>query len=108
MQKHIPIYHCSVTFTPASSSAIQTIRLQTPFTRWFSSDGAFVAKPFHQWLASEIPIVGTADPGNVIEDIGRGNETAKGGVDLLNMASGTDARNVLEALKAKGSQERRR
>ncbi|KAK4994389.1 hypothetical protein LTR28_000893, partial [Elasticomyces elasticus] len=30
--------------------------------------------PFQQWLASAVPIVGDADPNNVVEEIGRGSD----------------------------------
>ncbi|KAF2729090.1 hypothetical protein EJ04DRAFT_81252 [Polyplosphaeria fusca] len=98
-KKHIPIYEVDVTFTPApaSSNPPQTIHIRTPFTRWFTSDGYFVAKPFQQWLASEVPIVGAADPSNVVEEIGRGSETDK----VLN-ATGANAMNILEQLKTAG------
>lgn len=41
-----------------------TLKLSSPFTRWFDVDGFFVAKPFQQWLASEIPLIGQVDPKN--------------------------------------------
>ncbi|ORY03999.1 microsomal signal peptidase 25 kDa subunit-domain-containing protein [Clohesyomyces aquaticus] len=95
--KHIPIYKCDVTFTPApySSNPQQKLKIRAPFTRWFTADGYFVAKPFQQWLASEVPVVGAADPNNVIEEIGRGSETER----VLNV-TGNNAIDVLEQLKA--------
>lgn len=42
-----------------------TSEISCPFTRWFDSDGYFVAKPFQQWLAGEIAIIGEADPKSV-------------------------------------------
>ncbi|KAF2187088.1 hypothetical protein K469DRAFT_571407 [Zopfia rhizophila CBS 207.26] len=95
-KKHIPIYECDVTFTPspASSNPSQTIHIRAPFTRWFTSDGYFIAKPFQQWLASEVPVVGAADPNNVVEEIGRGSETER----VLNV-SGNNAIDILEQLK---------
>ncbi|KAF2270438.1 hypothetical protein CC78DRAFT_528215 [Lojkania enalia] len=96
-KKHIPIYEVDVTFQPApyKSNASQTIHIRAPFTQWFTSDGFFVAKPFQQWLASEVSIIGAADPNNVVEEIGRGSETEK----VFNV-SGTNAIDVLEQLKA--------
>ena len=83
-------------FTPPSSVE-QTLHIRAPFTSWFTSDGYFVAKPFQQWLASEVPIVGAADPGNVVEEIGRGSEAEK----VLN-ATGTNVADVLGQLKKAG------
>lgn len=89
-----------MTFTPAptSSNPSQKIHIRAPFTRWFTSDGYFIAKPFQQWLASEVPVVGAADPNNVVEEIGRGSETER----VLN-ASGSNAVDILEQLKAGGA-----
>ena len=42
----------------------KTLELSSPFTRWFDVNGFFVAKPFQQWLASEIPLIGQVDPKN--------------------------------------------
>ncbi|PVH99492.1 hypothetical protein DM02DRAFT_615005 [Periconia macrospinosa] len=99
-KKHIPVYEADVFFTPAptSSNPEQKIHIRAPMTRWFTSDGYFVAKPFQQWLASEIPVVGAADPSNVVEEIGRGSETER----VLNV-TGNNAIDVLEQLKASGA-----
>lgn len=67
-------------------------------TRWFTSDGYFVAKPFQQWLASEVPVIGAADPNNVVEEIGRGSEMER----TLNVTA-DNAIDVLEQLKASGA-----
>ena len=42
----------------------QRLELSSPFTRWFDLNGYFVARPFQQWLASEIPLIGQVDPKN--------------------------------------------
>ena len=63
MKKHTPIYNLTVRYqNPRESDAFhwETICISSPFTRWFSADGQFVAKPFQEWLASEIPVVGSA------------------------------------------------
>ncbi|KAK4984520.1 hypothetical protein LTR50_006544 [Elasticomyces elasticus] len=69
------------TTSPSKNSApptYQDLKLEIPYTRFFTADGHFVAKPFQQWLASAVPIVGDADPNNVVEEIGRGsNEGAE-------------------------------
>jgi hypothetical protein len=98
-KKHIPVYECAVTFSASSTSTPQTIHIRAPFTRWFTSDGYFIAKPFQQWLASEVPVVGLADPNNVVEDIGRGNSTQELPESIIN--ANTNAYEVLEALKAR-------
>ena len=61
VKKHIPIYNIKVTYGKSGQEE-QTMELSSPFTRWFDADGFFVAKPFQKWLASEIPLIGQADP----------------------------------------------
>ncbi|KAH7372337.1 microsomal signal peptidase 25 kDa subunit-domain-containing protein [Pyrenochaeta sp. MPI-SDFR-AT-0127] len=103
-KKHIPIYECDVIFTPApyGSNPQQTIHIRAPMTRWFTSDGFFIAKPFQQWLASEVPVIGAADPNNVVEEIGRGSASEGGIQTSLNLNS-SNAVEILEQLKASGA-----
>ena len=61
--KHNPIYNITVVYSNTDGE-VKRLELSSPFTRWFDVNGFFVAKPFQQWLASEIPIVGQADPTN--------------------------------------------
>ncbi|KAL8972370.1 MAG: hypothetical protein Q9183_000596 [Haloplaca sp. 2 TL-2023] len=61
VKKHTPIYNLKVCCEKAGQQP-QTVNISAPFTRWFDSDGYFVATPFQQWLASEVPMVGKADP----------------------------------------------
>lgn len=58
-----------------------------------------VARPFQQWLASEIPPIGAADPGNVVEEIGRGSRADEGP-----RGGGVGLERVLGQLGAGGSQ----
>ncbi|TKA75353.1 hypothetical protein B0A49_04527 [Cryomyces minteri] len=111
-EKHIPIYHLTARYTsPSAPSLWQEVQLQAPFTRWFTADGFFVAKPFQQWLASEIPPIGQADPGNVVEEIGRGDGSAR----AMNVQPGR-VEQVLDGLKdasgrmagAQGARSRRK
>ena len=61
--KHTPIYNLTVTYQDPSGKE-EKKEISSRFTRWFDHDGFFVAKPFQQWLASEILAVGQADPAN--------------------------------------------
>ncbi|KAL8691522.1 MAG: hypothetical protein Q9218_003265 [Villophora microphyllina] len=61
VSKHKPIYNLQVRYEKQGTEP-QTLKISAPFTKWFDSDGCFVATPFQQWLASEIPIIGEADP----------------------------------------------
>jgi hypothetical protein len=78
-------------------------------TRWFTADGYFIAKPFQQWLASEVPVIGAADPNNVVEEIGRGSSAGGlgqgmglGGQQHFEV-NATNAQEILEQLKASGA-----
>ncbi|KAL8860119.1 MAG: hypothetical protein Q9178_003383 [Gyalolechia marmorata] len=62
--KHKPIYNLHVRYGPPGKEP-QILKISAPFTRWFDSEGYFVATPFQQWLATEIPTVGEADPQKV-------------------------------------------
>ncbi|KAF2146797.1 uncharacterized protein K452DRAFT_294333 [Aplosporella prunicola CBS 121167] len=97
-EKHIPIYKLRVRFT--SSGVWQQIDIQAPFTRWFSADGYLVARPMQQFLASEIPPVGAADPDAVVEEIGRGS--AAGMPKELNVKADR-VQDVLHQLKAQAT-----
>ncbi|GME22274.1 Microsomal signal peptidase [Neofusicoccum parvum] len=107
VEKGLPIYHLTVRFTSsgkkANSTLWQEIHLSAPFTRWFTSDGFFATKPFQQFIASEIPIVGSTDPDNVVEDIGRGS----GSTNEIRV-DGTNVQDVLNQLRAGGNTTRKR
>ncbi|KAI9841685.1 MAG: hypothetical protein M1838_003456 [Thelocarpon superellum] len=62
--KHSPLYHLHARYRSGSSQKWETRELEAPFTRWFDEDGHFVALPFQRWLASEVPVIGRADPNN--------------------------------------------
>jgi hypothetical protein len=69
------------------------VEIKTSFTRWFTSDGYFVAKPFQQWLATELPLLGEADPSNVVEEIGRGSASK----DAVRSVQPTNVEEVISA-----------
>ncbi|KAI9657599.1 MAG: hypothetical protein M1821_002775 [Bathelium mastoideum] len=98
-EKHNPTYFLTIRTKKSSSNSWKESHIQAPFTRWFSSDGFFVPKPFQQWLASEIDLVGAADPTNIVEDIGRGSGTSQ------DAAVGTT---TSSAQKASGTRSRRK
>ncbi|KAL8639564.1 MAG: hypothetical protein Q9228_003416 [Teloschistes exilis] len=64
VNKHQPTYKLRVRYEKQGKKP-QQLNISAPFTRWFDSDGCFVATPFQQWLASEIPVIGEADPKKV-------------------------------------------
>ncbi|KAL8695655.1 MAG: hypothetical protein Q9224_003258 [Gallowayella concinna] len=67
--KHKPIYNLQVRYNEPGKKP-QVLKLSAPFTRWFDSDGYFVATPFQHWLATQIPVVGKADPQKVDKSAG--------------------------------------
>jgi hypothetical protein len=72
-------------------------------TRWFTADGYFIAKPFQQWLASEVPVIGAADPNNIVEEIGRGSSAQSTGSTQNFTVNSDNAAEILEQLKASGA-----
>jgi hypothetical protein len=61
-EKHVPVYNLRIQSQLPGNDYAHTFEVKAPFTKWFTGEGYFVAKPFQAWLAGEIPVVGTADP----------------------------------------------
>lgn len=74
--KHTPVYNLTVRHANVSENrkSWKSFEISAPFTRWFDVDGYFIARPFQQWLASEVPIIGQADPRDIV---GVSQETAE-------------------------------
>ncbi|MCJ1479703.1 hypothetical protein MMC13_008389 [Lambiella insularis] len=75
MTKHTPVYKLTVRWTdpePSASLHWDFREISAPFTTWFSIDGHFIAKPFQQWLAAEVPVVRKADGARLGKSIERG------------------------------------
>ncbi|KAL8644666.1 MAG: hypothetical protein Q9226_007649, partial [Calogaya cf. arnoldii] len=95
--KHKPIYNLQVRYGKSGKEE-QTLKISAPFTRWFDSDGYFVATPFQQWLATEIPAIGEADPKKVIRGSGTdeektaGTQQIKGNADMIKTSGNGGAR----------------
>jgi len=74
-KKHDPLYRLTARYTTSSSNGtMKEIVIEAPVMRWFTADGYFVAKPFQQWLASSIPLVGELDPNNAMSGAQSGQE----------------------------------
>lgn len=69
MKKNTPVYNLTIRTSPSSFSPWQTVKISAPFVLWFDEEGYFVAQPFQQWLASEVPIIGQADPKRVTRSL---------------------------------------
>lgn len=68
-EKHVPIYNITVTtFFKAHPNVPNTITLKKPFTHWFDRQGHFIALPFQQMFASNVKVVGQADPKKVVAE----------------------------------------
>lgn len=65
-----PIYQVKAKFTTPQKQW-KKVEIEASLNRWFSSDGFFVARPFQQFLAGGIPVIGEADPKNAVEEIVR-------------------------------------
>lgn len=66
--KNDPTYYIDVTTSSPSSPSTSTRQIRTPFATWFTADGYFVAKPFQQWIASSVEVVGDVDLKNALRD----------------------------------------
>ena len=67
---------------------MKEIKCEAPFMRWFTADGLFVAKPFQQFLAASIPIIGEADANSAAQSAGKDDVLADA-VQADGMSTGT-------------------
>ncbi|KAK1688384.1 microsomal signal peptidase 25 kDa subunit [Colletotrichum godetiae] len=63
-KKNVPTYNMKITLTSKNDEK-KVINLSKPFNQWFDSQGRFVAVPFQEILATNIPVVGKLDPKRV-------------------------------------------
>lgn len=69
VKKNTPLYNLTIRTSTSSFSPWQTTKISAPFVRWFDEEGYFVAQPFQQWLASEVPIIGQANSNRVTRSL---------------------------------------
>ncbi|KAI9884152.1 MAG: ER membrane complex subunit 3 [Watsoniomyces obsoletus] len=87
VEKYNPTYFLSIRYSkPGRVENWQSMELNAPFAKWFDAEGHFVAVHFQQWLATEIPVVGAADPKRVIPQASSDEKTRKGGPSVLKTA----------------------
>ncbi|KAK0386192.1 hypothetical protein NLU13_6029 [Sarocladium strictum] len=71
-KKHSHMYNLEIAITDVIDDASKeapkpTItKVERSFTNWFDESGLFVAKPFQEFLASSVPLIGKHDPKRVI------------------------------------------
>jgi signal peptidase complex subunit 2 len=71
-KKNVPIYNLTITVTEAGKGAGREIKLSRPFREWFDKEGAFVPVPFQQMFASNVDVIGKADPKQVVAEKKKG------------------------------------
>lgn len=64
--KHVPRYKLVVKTTDKNGK-VKEQKIERSFTEWFDAAGHFVAKPFQQMFASNVEVIGVADPTNVVK-----------------------------------------
>jgi signal peptidase complex subunit 2 len=65
-KKSEPIYRLKVALAKDKTNEVtNAFELSRSFTEWFDESGYFVPKPFQEFLASSISVVGKADPKRV-------------------------------------------
>ncbi|KAI1004761.1 hypothetical protein K3495_g3455 [Podosphaera aphanis] len=87
VEKHVPIYNLKITtYKKNQPSRKQMLTLKKPFNHWFNRDGYFVALPLQQILASNIPMIGRADPSRVIDAKKKvsGDKMSQDSTDIMN------------------------
>ncbi len=87
VEKYNPTYFLSIRYSkPGRVENWQLMEMNAPFARWFDAEGHFVAVHFQQWLATEIPVVGGADPKRVIPQASSDEKARKGDPSVLQTA----------------------
>lgn len=64
--KHVPIYKLVVKTTGTDGKVVEK-KIERSFTQWFDKAGHFVALPFQQMFASNVEVIGKADPKRVVK-----------------------------------------
>lgn len=109
VEKHNPTYFLSARYCkPNDANQWHTIDAQAPFSKWFDAQGHFVAQQFQQWLATQIPVIGGADPSNVIPQASSDEKVRQGDPSVLQTAleqSRPGQDETRNRTKAKGQQK---
>ena len=61
--KYSPYYRLKLRYSDTSTASgreWQKREIEASFTKWFTTEGQFIAKPFQEWLTSEVPLVAKA------------------------------------------------
>jgi hypothetical protein len=64
--KHVPVYKLLVK-TTGKDGKIKETKIEKSFTEWFDAAGHFVTLPFQQMFASNVEVIGKADPKRVVK-----------------------------------------
>lgn len=64
VKKHVPVYKLKVSYEAPSGKNWEDKEIEGRFAQWFSEDGFLQHKLLRRWLASNIDVVGMADPGS--------------------------------------------
>jgi signal peptidase complex subunit 2 len=65
-KKHAPKYRLLVK-TTSKDGKVKEQKIERSFTEWFDAAGHFVTTPFQQMFASNVEVIGKADPKNVVK-----------------------------------------
>ncbi|KAK1541865.1 microsomal signal peptidase 25 kDa subunit [Colletotrichum paranaense] len=100
-KKNVPTYNMKITLT-SKNGENKVINLSQPFNQWFDSQGRFVAVPFQEILATNIPAVGKLDPKRI-------TSTSQGySTDVLDALYAESTATGSGAEAAKGGSKRRK
>ncbi|KAH8591988.1 microsomal signal peptidase 25 kDa subunit-domain-containing protein [Bisporella sp. PMI_857] len=66
-KKHVPKYNLKVTTWANKDAPGVTRKVEGEFRQWFDAKGYFVAQPFQELLASNVALIGKADPARAVK-----------------------------------------
>lgn len=87
--KNVPFYNLTITtYLKTQPQQSQSQILKKPFSEWFNKAGYFVPLSFQQMLASNIPLIGAADPIRIISTVAEKKSESKVNENLKDERTG--------------------
>jgi hypothetical protein len=103
VQKHTPTYKLKVLFEAPSGQKWEDKEIEGKFTEWFNEDGYLQHAELKKWLATNIDVVGRADPQSktVVDEVLVDDSLDSGAVVEQSGTSTVDGRSSVKGRKTK-------
>ena len=103
VQKHKPVYKLKVLFEAPSGQKWEDKEVEGKFMEWFNQSGYLQDAKLKKWLASNIDVVGRADPQSkaVVKEVLLGDDIGLGEKAVQSKGSATDGRSSVKDRRTK-------